>query len=288
MNYDEPFADSSALPTYLLSKLTRKHVKVALTGDGGDEVFGGYNKYYMGKLNRKYTSIVPENIHNQISSFAFKLANDKSDKRGKRYKLKRFLQSLNYDGEFYNNIISLGFQSTELCNLLRNKSNFNALNQLVNNNSSETLKDFKSIDKQISLEGDLLVKVDRVSMLNSIECRSPFLNKELWQFTNTLPDNYLINGWNKKYILKEAFKNDFPNDFLNKSKKGFGVPVGDWLRGFLKKELLHYIEDKLLNDQDIFNVDYTQKLVYNHLNQMEDNTFRLWCFYCFQKWYFNQ
>lgn len=287
LNYDEPFADSSALPTYLLSKLTSKHVKVALTGDGGDEVFGGYNKYYMGKLNAKYTSFVPNTIHHQVSNFVYKLASSKTDKRGKRYKLKRFLDSLNYEGEFYNNIISLGFQNNELTNLFRSKLEFNVLNQLVSKNS-KTLNEFRSVDKQISLEGDLLVKVDRASMLNSIECRSPFLNKELWAFTNTLPENYLINGWDKKHILKEAFKNEFPDDFLNKSKKGFGVPVGDWLRGFLKEELLSYTEKKELNDQGIFNIDYIQELVYNHINQKQDNTFRVWCFYCFQKWYFNQ
>lgn len=287
LNYDEPFADSSALPTYLLSKLTSKHVKVALTGDGGDEVFGGYNKYYMGKLNAKYTNFVPKTLHNKISDFVYKLTDSKTDQRGKRYKLKRFLDSLNYDGEFYNNIISLGFQNEELSNLFISNLKSNVLNQLVSKNST-TLNDFRSVDKQISLEGDLLVKVDRASMQNSIECRSPFLNKKLWQFTNKLPDNYLINGWNKKHILKEAFKNEFPDNFLNKSKKGFGVPVGDWLRGFLKKELLSYTEEKILIDQGLFNVNYIQELVYNHINQKQDNTFRVWCFYCFQKWYFNQ
>lgn len=287
LNYDEPYADSSALPTYLLSKMTSQHVKVALTGDGGDEVFGGYNKYYMGKLNAKYTSFVPKNLHNQINKFVYKLANEKSDKRGKRYKLKRLLQSLNYEGEFYNNIISLGFQNNELSNLLKNKSNFDVLKLLVKNSSPKTLKDFRSVDKQISLDGGLLVKVDRASMLNSIECRSPFLNKELWAFTNSLPDNYLINKWDKKYILKQAFKDDFPDNFLNKPKKGFGVPVGDWLRGFLRKELLSYTNENLLKDQGIFNIDYTQKIVQNHVNLKEDNTFRVWCFFCFQNWYFN-
>jgi asparagine synthase (glutamine-hydrolysing) len=287
LNYDEPFADSSALPTYLLSKLTSNHVKVALTGDGGDEVFGGYNKYYMGRLNDKYTNFVPKTLHHKMSNFIYKLANSKNDKRGKRYKLKRFLDSLNYEGKFYNNIISLGFQNNELSKLFNNKLKFNVFDQLVNK-TSKSLVDFRSVDKQISLEGDLLVKVDRASMLNSIECRSPFLNKELWQFTNKLPENYLIRGWNKKHILKEAFKNDFPDNFLNKSKKGFGVPVGDWLRGFLKQELLSYTEKNVLIDQDLFNVDYIQRLVINHLDQKHDNTFKVWCFYCFQKWYFNQ
>lgn len=114
-----------------------------------------------------------------------------------------------------------------------------------------------------------------------------FSNKELWAFTNSLTDNYLINKWDKKYILKQAFKDDFPDNFLNKPKKGFGVPVGDWLRGFLRKELLSYTNENLLKHQGIFNIDYTQKIVQNHVNLKEDNTFRVWCFFCFQKWYFN-
>ena len=180
LNYDEPFADSSALPTYLLSKLTSQNIKVALTGDGGDEVFGGYNKYYMGKLNSKYTSIVPKLIHNHIKTIVFNLANSKSDQRGARYKLKRFVESLNYNGAFYSNIISLAFQKHELSALLINSSSCDALDELINNYSPKTLKDFRNIDKNISLDGDLLVKVDRASMLTSLECRSPFLNKELW------------------------------------------------------------------------------------------------------------
>ena len=122
-------------------------------------------------------------------------------------------------------------------------------------------------------------------MLASLECRAPFLNKELWNFTNQLPDNYLIKGWNKKYLLKESFKQYFPDKFLEKSKKGFEIPVGDWLRSTFKNELLYYIETDYLIKQNIFNINFTQKLIYNHVNSLEDNTFRVWTFYCFQKWY---
>ncbi|KAA6305028.1 asparagine synthase (glutamine-hydrolyzing) [termite gut metagenome] len=102
------------------------------------------------------------------------------------------------------------------------------------------IKDFRLIDKQISLEGDMLVKVDRTSMLTSLECRAPFLTKDLWNFTNQLPDDFLIKKTNKKYILKKAFESYFPSHFFDKSNQGFGVPVGDWLRSSLKNELLSY------------------------------------------------
>jgi asparagine synthase (glutamine-hydrolysing) len=151
--------------------------------------------------------------------------------------------------------------------------------------NKNSISDLRSIDKLLSLESDMLVKVDRTSMLASLECRAPFLNKKLWDFTNQLPDSYLIKGWDKKHILKEAFKEYFPNDFLNKSKKGFGVPVGDWLRGILKTELLMFIEKRFIEDQNIFNYEAVLKLVNNHLEGKVDNTFRVWTYYCFQKWY---
>ena len=285
LNYDEPFADSSALPTYLVSKLTSKHVKVALTGDGGDEVFGGYNKYYMGELNSIYTRFLPKSVHSQILKSIKLITYSKEDKRGKRYKIRRLLESINYDGNFYKNIISLAFQGNELNDLLFD-NNTNFLQTYFDNKNIKSLSDFRNLDKNISLEGDMLVKVDRASMLNSIECRSPFLNKKLWNFTNTLPDDFLMKGWNKKYILKQAFNEYFPSQFLEKSKKGFTIPVGDWLRTILKNELLMYIELSFLKKQNIFNCEYIIPIVINHIESKYDNTFRVWTFYCFQKWYY--
>ena len=284
------FADSSALATYLVSKKTKDYVKVALTGDGGDEVFGGYNKYYMGKLNQKYTSLIPQRLHENGLSLANKLLAAKEDSRGLKFKANRLLKSINYEGNFYYNIISLGFNESEIKNILQSNVYIpNVLDYYKDKTWAErnSISHFRDIDKQLSLEGDMLVKVDRTSMLASIECRAPFLNKELWDFTNQLPDSYLINGWDKKHILKEAFKEYFPKDFLNKSKKGFEVPVGDWLRSELRSELLSYIDKTFINKQNIFEYDVVSKLIHNHLDSKIDNTFRVWTFYCFQKWYKN-
>jgi asparagine synthase (glutamine-hydrolysing) len=288
LNFDEPFADSSSLPTYLVAHKTRQHVKVALTGDGGDEVFGGYNKYYMGKLNTRYTAIVPKVFHSGLKSLSGPVLTTKDDNRGKRFKLKKLMNSINYDGGFYYNIISLGFQPNELRTILKQEHFVGDglgyfKNKIGGGNSS--LTHFRDIDKLISLEGDMLVKVDRTSMLASLESRAPFLNKELWNFTAQLPESYLINGWDKKYLLKEAFKEFFPKGFLDKSKKGFGVPVGDWLRGDLAKELRSYVEPGFLKAQNIFETEEIVALVQNHLSGKEDNTFRVWTFFCFQKWY---
>lgn len=288
LNFDEPFADSSALPTYLVSKLTKQYVKVGLTGDGGDEVFGGYNKYYMGKLNRRYTKLIPKDAHCIFTSVIGKVLKTKDDNRGIRFKLNRLMKAINYDNDFYFRILSLGFQEEEIAFLLTDDHFLKGTLDYYKNAKTNSLNDFRNIDRRISLEGDLLVKVDRTSMLNSLECRAPFLNKELWNFTSQLPENFLIKGWNKKYILKEAFKEYFPEKFLDKSKKGFGVPIGDWLRAELKHELLSYINPHLLEKQRIFNKDFITKLVMNHINGIVDNTFRVWTFFCFQKWYVKQ
>lgn len=289
-NFDEPFADSSSLPTYLVSKKTREHVTVALTGDGGDEVFGGYNKYYMGMLNNKYTRLVPKNLHKAIQKTAAPFLRTSNDHRGKRFRMRRLLNSFNYQGEFYWDIISLGYTNNELNNYLLPEYQvidpFSYHKTKIGITAAESLTDFREIDRYVSLEGDMLVKVDRTSMLNSLECRAPFLNKNLWAYVYSLPENFLLNGWNKKFILKEAFKDRFPEGFLEKSKSGFGAPVGDWLRTSLRGELEGFIDHRALSTQGIFNSESLIGMVKDHLSGKEDHTFKVWTFYCFQKWYF--
>uniref|UniRef100_UPI004047CD0F asparagine synthetase B family protein n=1 Tax=Mariniflexile sp. TaxID=1979402 RepID=UPI004047CD0F len=290
LNFDEPFSDSSSLPSYLVANKTSQFVKVALTGDGGDEVFGGYNKYYMGKINQKYTQIIPNKIHGLLSELIQPLLKTKQDHRGKRFKVSRLLNAIDYGDDHYWDIISLGFASDTLASYLLPKflvqNPFEYYKTISGIKSPKNLTEYRLIDKYMSLEGDMLVKVDRTSMLNSLECRAPFLNKKIWDYTNTLPETYLMKGWDKKYILKAAFKKDFPDGFLDKSKSGFGVPVGDWLRSSLRLELESYVSSKLLNNQQIFQVKPITKLVTDHLNG-RDNTFMVWTFYCFQKWYLN-
>lgn len=287
LNFDEPFADSSALASYLVANKTSDYVKVALTGDGGDEIFGGYNKYYMGKLNNNYTKLIPEVVHRSIKKIANSALRSSNDQRGFRFKANRLLKSINYESDFYYNIISLGFLKDESRDLIQSKSlNSDVLDYYkLKFEKKLSLTEFRNIDRYLSLEGDMLVKVDRTSMLTSLECRAPFLNRKLWDFTAQLPESFLIKGWDKKYILKKTFEKHFPKDFLNKSKKGFGVPVGDWLRAGLKKELLSLISKDFIVKQDLFNIDVVEKLVFAHLDGKVDNTFKVWTLFCFQKWY---
>jgi asparagine synthase (glutamine-hydrolysing) len=290
LNFDEPFADSSSLPSYLVANKTSEHVKVALTGDGGDEVFGGYNKYYMGEINQKYTRLVPKIAHNAIKNVASPFLKTKTDNRGKKFKIKRLLNAIDYSNNYYWDIISLGFSSNSLENYLLpeyySPNQFDHYKSVSGIECPTNLSEYRTIDKYLSLEGDMLVKVDRTSMLNSLECRAPFLNKKLWDYTNSLPEEYLMNKFDKKHILKKAFENDFSEGFLDKSKSGFGIPIGDWLRSSLKLELQKYIDRDFLTKQDIFKPEEMINLVNNHLLGV-DNTFKVWTFFCFQKWYQN-
>jgi asparagine synthase (glutamine-hydrolysing) len=286
-NFDEPFADSSAIATYLVSSKAAQHIKVALTGDGGDEVFGGYNKYYIAKLNKGYTSIVPEKFHGKlVKAVAPSLALNEDD-RGMKFKINKLLNSIDYSGDYYYNIISLGFQREDFAGFINPEyMKSNVLDYYkTNTSSSATVHDLRKIDRHLSLEGDMLVKVDRSSMLSSLECRAPFLNKTLWDFSSSLPPSYLIKGFNKKHILKKTFAPYFPKGFFDKKKQGFGVPVGDWLKTVLKAELLSYVESGFIKRQNLFKEANIRELVINHVEGKIDNTFKVWTFYCFQKWY---
>lgn len=287
LNFDEPFADSSALPTYLVAEKTSGHVKVALTGDGGDEVFGGYNKYLIGHINKRYTGIVPQALHRGILKVADVFTKQKEDHRGLKFKIKKSLYSIDYGNDFFYNIIKLGFSDQDMTQyFLPGILDENPLHYFQSQIPSPTkLSDFKEVDKRVSLEGDILVKVDRTSMLASLECRAPFLNRALWEYTGGLPENYLIKGNEKKYLLKKAFEPYFPPHFLKQSKQGFGVPVGDWLKMGIRKELESYIEAGFLEKQGLFDTARIGAMVKNHLSSLEDHSFKVWTFYCFQKWY---
>ncbi len=290
INFDEPFSDTASLPTHLVSQKTREYVTVALTGDGGDEVFGGYTKYYIGKMNKKYTSIIPKGLHQGIKNISAPLLTTKDDRRGKRFRIQKLLNTINHNGDFYWDIISLANTENQIQELIKpdlfDTDLFIDYKEKLGFEKPTSLTHFRLTDKLLSLEGGMLPKVDRTSMMNSLECRAPFLNRELWEFANTLPESFLMKGWNKKHILKEAFRDQFPENFLERSKSGFGSPVGDWLRLSLRSELEGYIDRKKLEEQDLFNTDKIIKLVKNHLNSKSDNTFRVWAFYCFQKWYY--
>ena len=291
LNFDEPFADSSALPSFFVSKITNQYVKVALTGDGGDEVFGGYNRYLMQDYANKYSKLVPQNVHRNLVRPFFDQISLKNDDRGALFKVKKFLRTVNAT-EFDNlsNIMSLGFLNEELTDMLNStyyidskQHFFSEIYDKAKNYS--TIAKARFLDFKIALEGDMLVKVDRSSMLNSLECRSPFLDHRLVEIGFVLPDDFLIYKGQTKMILKDTFKDLLPHGLFSLPKSGFGVPVGDWLRNSLRDELVSFTNPTFIQDRGIFNLNYITKLVCDHVERKEDNTFKVWTFYCFQKWY---
>jgi asparagine synthase (glutamine-hydrolysing) len=293
LNYDEPFADSSALPSYFVSKVTKEKVTVALTGDGGDEVFGGYNRYKMAHYSNLYNKFIPGFLHDNIIKPLVSQHQLKRDSRGFIFKAKKFVNAFS-DSEYDNliNIMSLGFERKSLNEYLKlewrtdkDKDFFADYYSKIDKLTS--LQKSRYLDLKICLEGDMLTKVDRASMMSSLECRPPFLDHRLIEFSYQLPDNFLISKGVTKKILKETFEDMLPKGLFSLSKSGFGVPIGDWLRDNLKIELIELSTTDILESQGIFCVHEIQTLVNNHIKGISDNTFKVWTFYCFQKWYIN-
>lgn len=289
LNYDEPFADSSCLPTYFISKQTVKKVKVALTGDGGDEVFGGYNKYLAIRYRKLYEKYTPRFLRNILHAKAATGSKGRSGKSflGKAYKL---LTAMDEDAiSSHMNIIALGFRENELQRLMAPEwcRDYEAILQpqlQALDKAADELKQLRYIDKVVSLEGDMLVKVDRASMLCSLECRAPFLDHRLLELTYQLPDEYLIKGGNKKRILKDTFEHLLPPGFFNAPKSGFEIPVGDWFRGDMKQQLDEALSIENLQ-HGLLNVAYVRSLFTEHTENKADHAWKLWTIYCFQKWY---
>lgn len=296
LNFDEPFADSSSLPTYFVSYETSKHVKVALTGDGGDEVFGGYNKYLLSSYGATYSKLIPDFFNtNVIKPLAQKYFNKAKNTKSKGYKLNRFIQATGKDWvKRHLDIMSLSFNDDDKTVLLINDY-YQSLESILNSHimsakevSNDILKVVRYLDKNISLEGDMLVKVDRTSMLNSIECRAPYLDHRLMEFSYSIPDSFLIKRQNKKRILKDTFADMLPKGFFSFSKSGFEMPIGDWFRAELKQDLLFTLTEDNLDKHRLFNKKLIQELINQHLYQGIDHSRKIWSLYCFQKWYNNE
>lgn len=280
-NFDEPFGDSSALPTYVVSEMISKHVTVALSGDGGDEVFGGYEIYQESLANRKFDrgpswikypvkmldSIYPETLPGR--NFLRRVAlSDPYERFIERYKL------IN-DAERRKLLPGNDFAAS-----IFKKDYFDQLVQGTDFLSSLQYNDIKHY-----LEGDILVKVDRTTMLHSIESRAPLLDHELIELAFTLPPSFLINKGQKKFILKEAFKNYIPASLLSRPKKGFSVPLVKWFKNELKEYFESMVFTIELENSAIINLSYVKRLLNIHLSGRRDLSFHLWLILSFSIWY---
>jgi len=239
--FDEPFSDSSAIPTYKLCNLARKNVTVALSGDGGDEVFAGYNWYYGFLRANKLGAFLPEGLKNILHNIYLKTNHNQS-----RSKINNILFKLSSDivGRVaQNSMISTPGQRKYLYDdgFTRKLSGYSSV-QVVKgyveeSNIDEPLALAQYVDQKVYLASDILTKVDRTSMANSLEVRVPMLDYKLIEWASQLAPDAKLKGKTTKYILKKAMENVLPYDVLYRDKMGFSVPISDWLRGSLHEKV---------------------------------------------------
>ena len=290
LHYDEPFGDSSSIPSYFVAKLASEKVKVVLTGDCADELFGGYEKYlgsyYAEKLNRLSLP-----VRSLLEKIIFKLPHNRFTNVILRKAKKVISNSGLSDFDLHYNMMSLGFNDHERSELLMPEWSYDIKPEIEAIYKSapgkHPLERSQFTDIKLVLEGDMFVKTDRICMKNSLESRAPFIDTRIIETVFRIPPEFKIKGKNKKYILKEAFKDVLPRRTLRYRKKGFGVPIDYWFKNELKPELDRLLDKEFIEKQGIFKYHVIKQLLTEHLSGKENHKSKLWNLYVFQKWYLN-
>ena len=270
--YDEPFADSSAIPSLLLNKKVKSHVTVALSGDGGDESFLGYNHF---EWTRKVYPLfwIPFFLRRFLALFIpFKLFG----KRGPS--IKNIFLKKNFN-EFIESIFT-GFDTL----LLKDKKKWMSYYRKYLFLSKNKFQKVADLNLKLWLENDSNVKVDRASMASSVEVRSPFLDYRIVEFARKLPLEYRFKGTLRKRILRDILSDYIPENVFNQPKKGFSIPLADWIRGLLKNDFTTYLKKEKLTKIENLDVDKIQKLFQLHLTKDVDYSSYLWRVYVLSKW----
>ena len=289
---DEPLADPSILPLYLLSRFASAHMKVVLSGDGGDELFAGYQTYQAHKIVTFY-DVLPGFVKESIKAFAFHLP------VSHRYlsldfKLKQFLKGVGVSSEVRFFLWRGAFSNAERSQLLnpeirRELHKENAYEEIYRyvrrSGLTKELERILYLSMKLYLQDNNLVTVDRASMANSLEVRSPLLDRDVVDFVCRLPMEYKLNGLRTKYILKKAAEEFLPRNIVYRKKKGFGVPLAQWLAGDLKEFMLDYLSQERIQRQGIFHYPYIKQLIDEQLTKTKDNREPLWTLLVFQTWY---
>lgn len=285
---DEPFADASVIPTYLLSRFTRQHVTVALGGDGGDELFAGYPTFQAHRLAQFYR--VPATLHEHVIRPLAELLPVSTDNFSFDFKVKRFLRGAGLRPEIRDQVWLGSFAPDEQRGLF--SASLEQPDGYQDVLSAEAACDTtKVLDRLIYLyckfylQDDILVKVDRASMACGLEARAPFLDYTFVEFTTRIPAAMKLKGFATKHILKKAMKSKLPADIIARGKKGFGIPIAKWFRGELRDLLLDTLSPHRLQQQGLFNPGTICRLVDDHLQGTRDNRKQLWTLFMFQLWF---
>ncbi|MEL7434126.1 MAG: asparagine synthase (glutamine-hydrolyzing) [Chloroflexota bacterium] len=279
-HHDQPFADSSAIPTFLVSQLTRQHVTVALTGDGGDEQFAGYDRFYAASLVDKLGA-VPK----PIWGFTANVLNALPEGTGYYNVVKRarrFAQGAAQPlAAAYFDWVRVA--SAEQIATLTGSAD-TATAHFANTLPETSLAGILHSNQTTYLPDDLLIKADRCSMAASLEARAPFLDHQLGELVAQLPLNYKLNGSTSKFVLKEAARGLLPDSIIDRKKHGFGVPLGAWLR-----EDSSFVRDTLLSDtanqRGLLNHDAIEMLISEHETSQRDHNRILWTLLTLEKWH---
>ncbi|MDO8565352.1 MAG: asparagine synthase (glutamine-hydrolyzing) [bacterium] len=281
----EPFADPSIIPTLLLSKFTREKVTVALGGDGGDELLAGYPTFQAEKavsLYRYLPSLVRNNL---IEPVVRRLPS--SDKNfSLSFVLQKFVEGASFDPIERHGRWLQAFGQEEMANVFTREvyETVKGTYPYVKGQARSSQDILNSYIHSYLMDG-VLAKLDRASMHYALEVRAPFLGKEVVEFLTGLPYGYKLHGLTTKYLLKELMKDKLPKNIVYRKKKGFGIPVSEWLKKELKPLLLESLSKAKLSRQGIFNPDYVEKIIDEHLSGTKNNRKKLWTLLIFQLWY---
>jgi asparagine synthase (glutamine-hydrolysing) len=294
--FDEPFADSSAIPTYIVSRETRKYVTVALSGDGGDELFAGYRSY-LGEYWYKRYMFIPAFIREEFFERLIQKLPDSRDSKYLEYirRLKKFIKGTK--GSFPERVLALkeifprDIRRNLLCrsgsneNPLREDPALSRVEKLLDLNCNDRINSILYADLKDSLPGDMLTKVDWMSMKNSLEVRVPFLDHRVVELAFSMQSTFKLHKGQSKYILKETFKDMLPPSLIDRPKAGFEVPISRWLKTDLKFLIEQNLAEDRIREQGIFEYEIIEKLIHDHMSNRTDTSWMLWNLIVFQHWY---
>jgi len=296
--YDEPFADSSQIPTYLVSKLARESVTVSLSGDAGDELFGGYNRYLWGSRVWNKVRWMPLIVRQTLGVAINKISVNTWDSIGnslpnssrvslmgdKAHRMAHRLKNVKSLDDVYHSIVTEGYKEDGL--VVNDKAAL--ITKLDNNDIVSGIVDFEHrmmlLDSLTYLPDDILTKVDRAAMGVSLETRIPFLDYRVAELAWRLPLDTKINNGETKWPIRQVLYKYVPKVLIERPKAGFAIPVGQWIRGPLREWAADLLNEERIRREGYFNPELVQQLWQQHLSGKYDWTPRLWAILMFQAW----
>lgn len=287
-HFDEPFADSSALPTYMVSKLAREHVTVVLSGDGGDELFAGYTRYLTDR-DRSGLERLPRAVRqNLIRPLSEALPHGA---RGKNYLFNisldaagRYIDSIShFNGPRKRSLYSNEVKTKMNGSFARGEKLFRQI--AVSAASVDAVENLLYLDSKTYLPGDILTKVDRMTMAASLEARSPLLDHKLIEYVTRIPSSMKLRGSETKYIFKRAIRDLVPHEILRREKQGFGVPINEWINLQLKDRITGDLSDRRSLERGYFDPKYVGLLLDEHSRGRRDHSHALWTLWMLELWH---